>query len=197
LALTGICLVVVLAMGREKPVPITESGSLLTTKLESESVDQAADPAVPVQRPPHATPPTIGEPPASPATQPTLSAAKTGVDAAAQIAAGTNRVPTPVEIQAAVQATPITMFSTSWCPTCARARVFLQTNGLRYTERDIDHDEVALQELRRRSGESKIPTFEIDGKMLAPGLNQTAFVNALVASIERRLGVTGIRVQFR
>src|SRR5437868_9630862 len=60
LALTGICLVVVLAMGREKPVPITESGSLLTTKLESESVDQAADPAVPVQRTPHATPPTIG-----------------------------------------------------------------------------------------------------------------------------------------
>jgi len=87
------------------------------------------------------------------------------------------------------------MFSTSWCPTCARARSFLQANGIRYTERDIDHDEAALEELKRRSGNTLIPTLDIDGKMLRPGFDSNAVASTLAASVERRLGVKGISVR--
>jgi glutaredoxin len=198
LALTGVGVVAVLALAREKPALVAENGPTLAAKLGTESVDQDPAPVISLHRPPHATPPVMVDQSRSPTVPPTPTTAKTASEAPPATTAGApKRFPTTAEIQAAMRATPITMFSTSWCPTCARARVFLQTNDLRYTERDIDHDEMALQELRRRSGDTKIPTFEIDGKMLTPGLDQTALVNALVAGVERRLGVTGIRVQFR
>jgi len=104
--------------------------------------------------------------------------------------------PSGEQIQAALRGVPIVMFSTSWCPTCARARSFLQANGIPYAERDIDHDNAALQELKHRSGDTLIPTFDIDGKMLRSGFDPSAIASTLAASVERRLGVSGIRVRF-
>jgi glutaredoxin len=104
--------------------------------------------------------------------------------------------PSREQIQSALRGVPIVMFSTSWCPSCARARSFLQANGITYRERDIDHDQAALDELKRRSGDTLIPTMEIDGRMLRSGFDQSAITSTLAASLERRLGVTGIHVQF-
>ncbi len=111
-------------------------------------------------------------------------------------AAPLSSAPSGEQIQAALRGVPIVMFSTSWCPTCAKARSFLQANNIRYTERDIDHDQPALEELKRRSGDTLIPTFEIDGRMLRSGFDQSAITSTLAATLERRLGVTGIRVEF-
>jgi glutaredoxin len=170
------------------------------TRLDTTAAEPDPPSNVPVAETQQRAARILEEPAQAPAAQAPVLDSKPSPLAApsSQIAPGTSkRAPSSAEIQTAVEATPITMFSTSWCPTCARARAFLRANGLRYAERDIDHDQFALEELRRRSGDTKIPTFDIDGKMLSPGLDQRAFVNALVASVERRLGVTGIRVQFR
>ena len=83
-----------------------------------------------------------------------------------------------------------------WFTTCARARSFFQANGIRYAERDIDHDNAALDELKRRSGDTLIPTLDIDGKLLRSGFDPSAIASTLAASVEKRLGVTGIHVRF-
>jgi glutaredoxin len=103
--------------------------------------------------------------------------------------------PTQAALTNALRTTPIVMFSTDWCPVCERARAFLSANGLTYTERDIDHDERAREELQRRTGKSSIPTIEVDGKLLTPGFSQREVMGAVAASVQRRLGVEGVEVR--
>lgn len=104
-------------------------------------------------------------------------------------------VPTHEEVQAAYHATPVLMFSTTWCPHCNRARRFFNANGLRYVDRDIDSDASANAELKRRTGRSAIPLIEVDGQQLEPGFDEQATMQAIAASVQRRLGVvTSVRL---
>jgi glutaredoxin 3 len=103
------------------------------------------------------------------------------------------RQPTSEEVQAAYHATPVLMFSTNWCPVCARARQFFNANGLKFEDRDVDADPQASAELKRRSGGKAIPLIDIDGQQLRPGFSERATMQAVVASVERRLGITGVR----
>lgn len=104
------------------------------------------------------------------------------------------RQPTTAELQAAYHATPVLMFSTSWCPVCARARQFFHANGLKFEDRDVDADPQASAELKRRSGGKAIPLIDIDGQQLRPGFSEQATMQAVAASVERRLGVSGVRL---
>src|SRR5205085_9866248 len=54
--------------------------------------------------------------------------------------AGSPRKPPPseAELRAALSATPIVMYSASWCGVCRKAKQFLSENGLRYREIDAD-----------------------------------------------------------
>jgi glutaredoxin len=103
--------------------------------------------------------------------------------------------PTPEQIHAALAATPIVMFTASWCSVCRRAHAFLRANGLSCTDRDIDAEPAALRELKRRTGSASVPTLEIDGELERPGFSERAVERALARSVERRLGVHGISVQ--
>jgi glutaredoxin 3 len=105
--------------------------------------------------------------------------------------------PTEAALTSALRATPITMFTTDWCPVCQRARAFLTENGMTFTERDIDRDERARDELKRRTGKSSIPTIEVDGKLLEPGFSEGAVMAAVAASVKRRLGVDAVEVKSR
>src|SRR5688500_9491249 len=49
----------------------------------------------------------------------------------------------------------------------------------------------ARDELRRRSGRTAVPTFEIDGQLLTPGFSERSIVYALRTSVEKRLGCPG------
>jgi glutaredoxin 3 len=102
-------------------------------------------------------------------------------------------VPTHEDVQAAYHATPVLMFSTTWCPHCNRARKFFQANGLRYVDRDIDSDASANAELKRRTGHTAIPLIEVDGQQLEPGFDEQATMQAVAASVQRRLGVSSVR----
>jgi len=63
---------------------------------------------------------------------------------------------------------PITIYTTSWCSDCRRAKKFLRERGVNFKEVDID--EVAEAEdlvLRVNDGRRKVPTFEVAGRYFA------------------------------
>jgi glutaredoxin len=103
--------------------------------------------------------------------------------------------PSAAQIHAALAATPIAMYTASWCPACQQAHAFLQASGLSCTDRDVDQDPSALQELKSRTGQSSIPVLEIDGELLGAGFSEAMVERALARSVERRLGVSGIHVE--
>lgn len=103
------------------------------------------------------------------------------------------RTPSSSELLAALHATPVSMFSTSWCRHCERARRFFRQNGVSVVERDIDVDARAAAELVRRSGSKAVPLIDVDGRELR-GFDERATIEAVVASVERRLGVTGLKL---
>ena len=85
------------------------------------------------------------------------------------------------------------MFSTSWCPHCERARHFFQAYGVRVVDHDVDADARAAAELKRRSGGKAVPLIDVDGRELR-GFDERATMEAVIASVERRLGVTGVKL---
>jgi glutaredoxin len=107
--------------------------------------------------------------------------------------APSTRVPSKRELMAALHATPVSMFATSWCPHCQRARRFFQAYGLSVVDHDVDADAQAAAELKRRSGGKAVPLIDVDGQELK-GFNEQATMEAVVASVERRLGVTGVKL---
>jgi glutaredoxin 3 len=103
------------------------------------------------------------------------------------------RVPSQREIEAAVHATPVLMFSTTWCPHCKRARRFFQANGIAVTDRDIEADAAAASEIKRRSGSKSVPLIDVDGEQLQ-GFDESSTLRAVASSVERRLGVSGLQI---
>ena len=60
----------------------------------------------------------------------------------------------------------VTIYSTSWCPFCHRAKHFLDANQVAYTEVDIEENEAAaLQVEQWNRGNRTVPTFDIDGNV--------------------------------
>lgn len=54
------------------------------------------------------------------------------------------------------------MYCRSWCPDCARARVWLDEHGIAYEEIDVDDDLYAREKAANHNeGRLHTPTFEI------------------------------------
>ncbi len=103
--------------------------------------------------------------------------------------------PTAAELGAALRATPVLMYTTQWCPVCRRARQYFAQQGIRWRERDIDASREARDELVRRTGRTSVPTIELDGVLLPPGFDEPELGQALVNSLERRLGIRGLELR--
>lgn len=57
----------------------------------------------------------------------------------------------------------IYVYSTQWCGDCRRAKRFLDSRKVSYTEVDIDQNDAAAQQVMRWSGGRRvIPTFAIE-----------------------------------
>lgn len=58
----------------------------------------------------------------------------------------------------------IRIYTTSWCPDCRQAKLFLKEKGLPYEEFDIEADSQAAQfVMQANQGKRKVPTFDVDG----------------------------------
>jgi mycoredoxin len=62
----------------------------------------------------------------------------------------------------------ITMYTTTWCPDCHRAKSFLKERGVDYREVNIETDEKAEEVvIRVNKGKRKVPTLQIGGRYFA------------------------------
>lgn len=53
------------------------------------------------------------------------------------------------------------------CPWCDDAVAFLDANGVGYRLKEVNSDAAAFDEMRRKSGQTKAPTLDWHGKILA------------------------------
>jgi glutaredoxin len=60
-----------------------------------------------------------------------------------------------------------TLYVKSGCPYCKAATDFLDGKGIEYQKVDVRDDPAAMEKLEKVSGQTKTPTLERDGKVLA------------------------------
>ena len=51
----------------------------------------------------------------------------------------------------------VTMYTTSWCPYCSRARSLLESKGVSFQEIDVDAAPEKRAEMQNRSGRRTVP----------------------------------------
>lgn len=59
------------------------------------------------------------------------------------------------------------LYIKSGCPWCGEASGFLREHGIGYREKNVSDDPAALQEMETKSGQTKAPTLDWHGKILA------------------------------
>ena len=63
---------------------------------------------------------------------------------------------------------PITMYCTTWCPDCRRAKSFLKERGVQFREVNIEEDAAAEQiVLQANKGKRKVPTIKVGERFFA------------------------------
>jgi mycoredoxin len=63
---------------------------------------------------------------------------------------------------------PITIYSTTWCPDCRRAKSFLKERGVEFHEVDIEQDPAGEEiVVKANDGKRVVPTFDVGGRFFA------------------------------
>ena len=64
-------------------------------------------------------------------------------------------------------ATPsVTIYSADWCAFCHAAKQYLKGKGIKYTEKNVEHDPSAARESVDKSGQMGIPVLDINGQII-------------------------------
>jgi glutaredoxin 3 len=72
----------------------------------------------------------------------------------------------------------VKLFSTPTCPWCKRARQFLSSYGINYTEFNIAEDKLAREEMINNTRQMAVPTIMIDSEYII-GYNEKALKEKL------------------
>lgn len=94
--------------------------------------------------------------------------------------------PSAEDLAAALRSVRVTVYTTSWCPQCTRARNWLRANGIAHTDRDIEASESARRDRDRIAQKKGVPTVDIDGEVLT-GFGEQSWSRAIARATERRL----------
>jgi glutaredoxin len=179
----------VLAVGQDRPVmqrglaaeqPATQPE--LAVKSPAQAAAAAPTPAP--GAPPPGTPPDALEPPVE--GDPAVLAARTAEDerrhqeVMAAIAAR--------ERARATSSVAITMYSTSWCGACKKARDHMRAQGIAFDERDVDDDPAAKAQQLLLNPSGSVPTIDIDGREVLVGFGASHLDAAINRSVARRTG---------
>jgi mycoredoxin len=62
----------------------------------------------------------------------------------------------------------VQVYTATWCRDCRAAKQFLESNGIAYTEIDVDLNPEASEEVLRHVGKRAIPQLVIDGEWFQP-----------------------------
>ncbi len=60
----------------------------------------------------------------------------------------------------------ITIYSTPWCGYCKQAKEYFQTKGWEFTEKDVQADTVAREEMINKTGQLGVPVIDVNGKII-------------------------------
>jgi glutaredoxin len=72
----------------------------------------------------------------------------------------------------------VEIYITDWCPYCAKAIKFLETNGINYVVYDVEKDREAAQRKKELSGRKGVPFAIINGKKIY-GYSEASYSKAL------------------
>jgi glutaredoxin 3 len=82
----------------------------------------------------------------------------------------------------------VEMYSTMWCPYCARARTLLQKKGVAFTDIDIEEAPARRPEMiRRAQGRTSVPQIFIDGEHIGGSDELVALDRA--GKLDAKLGI--------
>jgi glutaredoxin-like YruB-family protein len=60
----------------------------------------------------------------------------------------------------------VTIYSASWCGFCHAAKQYLDSIGIKYQDKDVEHDAKAADEAVTKSGQRGIPVLDIEGDIV-------------------------------
>ncbi len=60
----------------------------------------------------------------------------------------------------------VTVYSTSTCPWCIRAKQFLRDNHIPFKDLDVAGDQLAADEMAAKTGQMGVPVLDIDGEII-------------------------------
>ena len=83
------------------------------------------------------------------------------------------------QLNTAVQASPVSLYSIPACDACDLVRLFLDNNAVPYAEKNIRGNETLQQELKEISGELTVPTVVIGDKVI-DGYSKSALRETLI-----------------
>jgi glutaredoxin-like YruB-family protein len=60
----------------------------------------------------------------------------------------------------------VTIYTATWCAFCHAAKDYFDKQGVKYTDKDVEHDPTAFNEAVTKSGQRGIPVIDIDGTII-------------------------------
>ena len=60
----------------------------------------------------------------------------------------------------------VTVYSTTTCPYCTRAKDFLKASNIAFTNIDVSADETASKAMAEKSGQMGVPVLDIEGEII-------------------------------
>lgn len=72
----------------------------------------------------------------------------------------------------------IKVYTTDSCPWCDKAKAFLKSQNLEYTELNVQDDMEAREEMIKKSRQMGVPVLDIDGNIIL-GFDKPAILKAL------------------
>jgi len=60
----------------------------------------------------------------------------------------------------------VKVYSTPTCPWCLRAKQFLKENNISFEDTDVSSNQVAAEEMIKKSGQMGVPVLDINGQII-------------------------------
>lgn len=60
----------------------------------------------------------------------------------------------------------VKVYSTPMCPFCIRAKQFLKENTVIFEDIDVSVNQVAAQEMMKKSGQMGVPVIDVEGELI-------------------------------
>ena len=60
----------------------------------------------------------------------------------------------------------VTVYSTTTCPWCVKAKEFLKQNKIKFEDKNLPEDDKARNEMIKKTGQMGVPVIDINGEII-------------------------------